>query len=168
MVAHMILKQKLLGKEYGLSDTRLSEAINDITSTFCGRTFENMMPLVLEVLEKMTKKYDLEKETICVSFGTIKLLGPLDLFKFMNEIVDLSMLCPCEEVLRSILGLASKIIFNFQKEYRALVNEAEDMEMPIFCSLTNSNMKFLTNLKQFEDRIVKFGLLQEETVLQVL
>lgn len=52
-------------------DPRMSEAISEITASFCNRTFGNMMPLVLEVLNKMTKSYDLEKETICVSYGKL-------------------------------------------------------------------------------------------------
>ena len=75
--------------------------------------------------------------------------------------------CPCEEVLRSTIGLISKILFNFQKEYRDIVSNADDMEMPVFCSLTNSSMKFLSNLKSFEDRIIKLNILPETTVINV-
>ena len=145
-----------------MTDPRMNEAICDITSAFCGRTFGSFMPLVLDVLNNMSKKHDVERETVCVSFG------PLDLFKFLNEIIDLSLHCPCEEVIRSTLGLISKVLFNFQKEYRLLVVEAEDMEMPIYCSLTNSSMKFMANLKQFEERIVRLNLISEEAVLKIL
>lgn len=78
------------------------------------------------------------------------------------------MICPCEDVLRSTLGLVSKILFNFQKEYRALVADADEMEMAIFCSLTNSSMKFMSNFKQFEERIVRLSIISEEGVLNIL
>lgn len=50
-------------------DGRFERAINDSLSTFFTRTFRNMMPLVLEVLEKMKTDYTKERETICVSYG---------------------------------------------------------------------------------------------------
>ena len=68
-MADLLLRQRLLGDQFGMKDKRLTEAIHDISSTFCGRTFDNMMPLVLEVLSTMTKKHDFERETICVSYG---------------------------------------------------------------------------------------------------
>ena len=86
-VADIIEKQNTRINKYGMSDKRYDRAINDILSTFFTRTFQNMMPLVLEVLEKMKTIYGKEKETICVSYG------PVDLFKFINEIYDLSFAC---------------------------------------------------------------------------
>ena len=166
-IAYLLLKQRIVGQKYGMLDLRLHDAINDITVTFCSRTFHNINPLVLETLVRMTKNYEIEKETICVSYGRLLWLGPIDLFKFLNEIIDTSMHCPCEEVLRSTIGLISKILFNFQKEYRDIVSNADDMEMPVFCSLTNSSMKFLSNLKSFEDRIIKLNILPETTVINV-
>ena len=61
-----------------------------------------MMPLVLEVLEKMKTIYGKEKETICVSYG------PVDLFKFINEIYDLSFACVNKFVQKGVLGLIFK------------------------------------------------------------
>jgi hypothetical protein len=59
-----------LAERYGMNDLRLAEALREIASTFCNRTFANVMPLVIEVLDVMTKKHTIEKETICQSFGT--------------------------------------------------------------------------------------------------
>ena len=70
-MADLILRQRLVGTKYGMTDNRMTEAIGLITASFCARTFENMMPLVLEVLENMTKKHDLERETVCVSYGRL-------------------------------------------------------------------------------------------------
>lgn len=68
-MADLVLRQRIIAKKYGMNDKRLTEAINDITSAFCSRTFASMMPLVLEVLNNMTKTYDIERETVCLSFG---------------------------------------------------------------------------------------------------
>lgn len=70
-IANLISCQRIMGKQYSMIDPRMTEAISEITASFCNRTFGNMMPLVLEVLNKMTKNYDLEKETICVSYGKL-------------------------------------------------------------------------------------------------
>lgn len=67
----MIHIEQLACLKYGMHDGRLSEAISDITASFCHRTFQSMMPLIIEVLETMTKKYELEQETVCVSYGNI-------------------------------------------------------------------------------------------------
>lgn len=66
-----MLKEKIVSEKYGMKDERLTDGINDIAASFCSRTFKNMMPLTLEVLEMMSKKYEIEKETICVSYGSL-------------------------------------------------------------------------------------------------
>lgn len=86
----------------------------------------------------------------------------------MNEILDRSMICPCAEVLLNVLTLVNKILTCFQKEFKQVVDEAEDMDMHIFCSLTNSNIKFLAAMKTFINRVVKLGILTEVEVMQVL
>ena len=53
-----------------MTDDRFLKAISDLLSTLFTRTFQNMMPLILEVLEKMKTDYTKEKETICMSYGT--------------------------------------------------------------------------------------------------
>lgn len=54
--------------EYGTEDPRYNNSYNELTSTFCMRVYNNIMPLVMEVLESMKKKIYLEK-TICLSHG---------------------------------------------------------------------------------------------------
>ena len=49
-----------------------------------------------------------------------------------------------------------------------MVLEAEDMEMEVFSALTNSNIKFISGLRSFVDRVAKFGILKEEEIMQVL
>lgn len=85
----------------------------------------------------------------------------------MNEIVDRSMICPCSEVIYLVLLLVNRIVSCFQKEFKQVVNEAEDMDMHIFCSLTNSNVKFLAAMKSFIARVTKLGILTEMDVTQV-
>lgn len=68
--ANLLLDERIMCDKYGLRDSsRLAEGISNIAASFCNRTFRNMMPLVIEILDSMTKKYELEKETICVTFG---------------------------------------------------------------------------------------------------
>lgn len=59
------------------------------------------------------------------------------------------------------------MIFNFQKEFKNLVTEAEDMEMEIFCALTNSNVKFITGLRMLIDRVKLNAVLTEDEIKSV-
>ena len=43
----------------------------------------------------------------------------------------------------------TRILANFQTEYRILVTESDDIELDNYCALTNSNIKFIANLRQF-------------------
>ena len=43
----------------------------------------------------------------------------------------------------------SRLISNFQTEYRTLVADSDDIELDIYCALTNSNIKFIANMRQF-------------------
>lgn len=59
------------------------------------------------------------------------------------------------------------MIFIFQKEFKNLVVEAEDMDMAIFCALTNSNVKFITGLRMLIDRVKVNAVLTEDEVKSV-
>ena len=78
------------------------------------------------------------------------------------------MLCPCEEVTLSVLRTIGKILSYFQKEFKEAVCEAEEMDMRVFCSLTNSNIKFLIAIKSFFDKIVKLGIISSEDIVLVI
>lgn len=86
----------------------------------------------------------------------------------MNEIVDHSMICPCAEMLHNVIMLITKILLIFQKEFKQVVEEAEDMEIQIFCALTNSNIKFMSLLKTFIHKISKFGIKCEMEISKVV
>lgn len=60
------------------------------------------------------------------------------------------------------------MILTFQKEFRIIVLEAEDMEMQIFCALTNSNIKFIGAARNFVEKVQRFALLPEEEILTVV
>lgn len=70
-ITDLVIKQSKKCAKYGMIDGRFEKAINDLLSTFFTRTFRNMMPLILEVLEKMKTDYTKERETICVSYGRL-------------------------------------------------------------------------------------------------
>ena len=146
---------------FGMHDARYDKSVHDLLSTFFARTFKNMIPLVLEVLEKMKTEYARENGTICVSFG------PVDLFKFMNEVYDLSMACFDPVVQKGTLNLIQKMLTIFQFEFKKVMAEAEDMDMEIFCALTNSNIKFIAAARSLTDKVKKFDILKEEEIMTV-
>ena len=160
--ADLILQQKNKNEKYGMVDSWYQNYFTDILSTYFLRTFKNIVPLAMEVLQKMTKEFEKEKDTICVSYG------PVDLFKFLNEILDNSMICLSPSVLKGVLNLISKIIQVFQKEFRIVVLEAAEMEMEIFCALTNSNIKFISACRTLVERTTHIGHLKEEEVMLAL
>lgn len=96
---------------YNMTDPRFKESYNEITSTYCIRTFKTMMPMVLEVVDRMKTDQYIEEKT-----GQLLSNGPVDLFKFMNIICEGYIIAPSEIVIRSILGLCFKLISNFQNE----------------------------------------------------
>lgn len=49
-----------------------------------------------------------------------------------------------------------------------MVLEAEDMEMDIFCALTNSNIRFISATRSLVERGTKIGLIKEDEVMQAL
>lgn len=59
------------------------------------------------------------------------------------------------------------MIYIFQKEFKIVVLEAEDMEMQIFCALTNSNVKFISGLRSLVEKVQRFAILKEEEVMTV-
>jgi hypothetical protein len=99
---NVLYNQEFVINNYGMSDPRYFNSYNELSATFCVRTFNNTMPMVLEVLEKMTKDFYKEKETVCVSYG------PVDLFRFVNEIFDCYALCQQTDICKSLLSLVFK------------------------------------------------------------
>lgn len=59
------------------------------------------------------------------------------------------------------------MIYTFLKEFKIIVLEAEDMEMQIFCALTNSNVKFIGGLRNLVDKVKRFAILSEEDIMMV-
>lgn len=93
-------------KKVGLTDPRLEKVVADLMASFYFRIYKNIMPLVLEVLKKMQTDYQKEKQgqnsQVCVTYGHV------DLFKFMNQVLDYAMSLPRAEVLKGVLGLIYK------------------------------------------------------------
>lgn len=143
----VLYQQEITINTYGMTDPRYFNSYNEVSGTFCVRTFNNTMPMILEVLEKMQKDFYKEKDTICVSHG------PTDLFRFINEVFDCYTYCPQVDICKSLLSLIFKMISSFQKEFKLVVLEAEDMTMEVFCALTNSNIKFMGAVRTFIERV---------------
>lgn len=87
--------------DYGTEDPRYKNSYNELTATFCMRVYTNIMPMVMEVLETMRKKYYTEK-TVCLSHG------PVDLFRLLSQITEMYKFCRAKIVWVSMLGLAYK------------------------------------------------------------
>jgi hypothetical protein len=47
----------------------------------------------------------------------------------------------------------TRILANFQTEYRTLVTESDDIDLDHYCALTNSNIKFIANMRQFLESV---------------
>jgi len=84
-----------------MSDPRYSNSYNELIATFCVRSFQHLMPMVLEVLEKMqTDTY--EERGISLSHG------PVDLFKFICQVFEGYNYCQQEDVCNALLSLCFK------------------------------------------------------------
>ena len=106
-----INEQQALVEQYGMTDERYNNSFNELTSTLCLRLYKNSMPMVMEVLQKMSKDHYFEGK-MCLSNGSLVPAdtGPTDLFKILSGGVftDIYKECPCVEVANALLGLIFK------------------------------------------------------------
>ena len=99
---NLAYNQDEITRQYQMEDPRYQNSFSTLVSTFCVNVFNNTMPMVLEVLERMKESYDLEE------MGTSRSFAPIDLFKLLNEILDAYKHCPQNEVAKALLGLIFK------------------------------------------------------------
>lgn len=59
-------------------------------------------------------------------------------------------------------------MYNFQKEFKKVVLEAEEMPMEIFCALTNSNIKFISSSRALVDKVKTSCILKEDEIMNAL
>ena len=64
-----VMEQKNMIEEYGMTDERYTNSFNELISTLCVRIFKNMIPIFLEVLDKMKTDLYFEKH-ICLTNGS--------------------------------------------------------------------------------------------------
>ena len=100
-LVNLAYKQETLINDYGMTDPRYKISYNELTATFCVRSFKNMMPMILEIVEKMQKDY-YKEGTICLSHA------PSDLFRFISELFNSYKTAPFPIVSNAILGLVFK------------------------------------------------------------
>lgn len=84
-----------------MSDPRYGHSYNELTATFCVRTFKNCLPMTMKVLDKMKSEFFIEKEVCYCN-------GPDDLFKILSEITNLYKMCPYKETITSMLSMCYK------------------------------------------------------------
>ncbi len=65
---NLLFNEEKVATEYSMLDPRYVNSYNGLISTFSVRTFHNMMPMVLDVLEKMKTEFYVEK-SVCLSNG---------------------------------------------------------------------------------------------------
>jgi hypothetical protein len=99
---NILIKQESTISLYKMNDPRYQISLNKIVSTFCIRTFNNTMPMVLEVLDKMKTDFDIGEDKICTSHA------PTDLFKFISAIFDSYKTAPFPEIAKAFLSLIFK------------------------------------------------------------
>jgi hypothetical protein len=59
------------------------------------------------------------------------------------------------------------MVYIFQKEFKTIVAEAEDMPMEVFCAMTNSNVKFIECARRLVGKVKGYGILKEEEIMNV-
>lgn len=99
---NLLKNQEKIINEYGMSDARYGNSYDEILGFFCIRSFNNVMPMAINVLEEMLKKYFIDKKGICTTHG------PTDLFKLVSQLADCYNHCEEDDVLNAILGLCYK------------------------------------------------------------
>lgn len=67
---YILVEEEKMINEYGTHDPRYGNSYNELTATFCMRVYNNIMPMVMEVLEAMKTKFYTEK-TVCLSHGSL-------------------------------------------------------------------------------------------------
>lgn len=97
----ILYNQEAMINSYGMEDPRYNNSYNEVLSTFCVRTFKAIMPMVMQVLQKMQENTYMEGD-ICLSYG------PVDLFKFVSQVFEGYSYCQQPVVCRGILSLCFK------------------------------------------------------------
>lgn len=126
--------------------------------SYFNRTFENLEATVTEIVE-FEKKNTLFKDE---SSNILMSSSPLDLFKIINEISDLThQICPLKETSIKILAFARKIISFYQNKLESLMDE-EELEPKILTGICNNTIVFSNLIKEFMEKMLKIGFLKEE------
>lgn len=137
---------------YGLKDIRFENSYNELTGTFCTRTYRAVIPMILNVLNMMRKTV-----TDDVSLKEVS-TGPVDLFHICNGVLNLY---DWEEgqipktILRSMQGLCFHLVTDFQREYILVGTQDDELELRTLIAWTNSNLKFMQKSIEFVQVIAK-------------
>lgn len=67
---NLLFNEDKISTEYSMSDPRYTNSYNALISTFSVRTFYNMMPMILDVLDKMKNEFYIENN-VCLSNGNL-------------------------------------------------------------------------------------------------
>ena len=153
------LQNKVIN-EYGLHNSRIEHSFNEVVGTFTVRMFKNIMPMIQELLNGMKINKDANTEPN----GNQNSDAPVYLFKFINTVFENYSISPYPLVLRAILGLIFKLLSNFQKEYKTLVEECEELKIETLCTLTNLSLKFISKTRDFVQVVCTISEEEKEVV----
>lgn len=154
----LLYKQEALITSYEMTDERYYNSYNEVIATFCIRTFNNTMPILMSHLDNMFKKVYHEKETVCITYA------PTDTFMVFNKIFDCYESCEQVDVYSSILGLIFKMLSAFQSETKIILTECVEPSLEILSAITNSNLKFIASMRTFVKRVMNETSAEESTV----
>jgi hypothetical protein len=88
---------------YEMTDERYANSYNEIISTFCVRTFNNSMPILINHLKSFITKFYRDEEGVCMSHT------PVDVFSVLSKIFDRYESCQTDDLASAMLGLIYKI-----------------------------------------------------------
>lgn len=91
-----------MNEKFGLRDPRYSNSYKNLMASFCIRTFNRIIPLVLEVLDNMQKTYEINEDGYSITHGAV------DFMRSINQIVNAYKHCEHHDSLLAILGLIYK------------------------------------------------------------
>jgi hypothetical protein len=156
-----VMEQKKMIEEYGMTDERYTNSFNELISTLCVRIFKNMIPIFLEVLEKMKTDLYFEKN-ICMTNGRLR--SPQARSTSSDSSTKSSKATTTAAAPKSAMASwassssslsSSRLIQAFQTEFAELVENSNNGETNLFCALTNSNIKFMNCMKEFLESVHK-------------
>lgn len=138
---NLLHKQEHTINLYEMTDERYANSYNEIISTFCIRTFNNSMPILMNHLRAFISSHYVDGDGVCMSHT------PVDVFSVLSKIFDRYESCPTDDLASAILGLIYKIQCALIEEIKFALQKGPELSVEILSSISNSNLAFMANLR---------------------